>query len=81
MMLVLWGWRVDEAVGGERMEISSAVPRRNGTRGVSSSATRGREISDEGADEASEVEGREGMAFNLKASIRPGVMLILHSSE
>jgi len=81
MMLVLWGRRIEDAVGGERMEISSAVPRRRGTKGVSSRATRGRETSDDGADEASEVEGLEGMAFNLKASMRPAVMLILHSSE
>ena len=32
------------AVGGERMEMSMAVPRRRGTRGVNSRATSGRSL-------------------------------------
>ncbi len=35
---VIWDW----GVGGDRMDMSSAVPRRNGTSGVSSRATKGR---------------------------------------
>lgn len=71
--MLLLCWKEEVLVGGERMEMSSAVPRRIGTRGVSSSAMMG----------LGRVLGLVGVfvGFGMvsKASIRPGVMMIRQS--
>lgn len=74
-------------VGGERTLMSSAVPRRRGTRGVNSMAIRGFSLScdtDESSESVSErsvtLTGLECAALISKTSIKPGVMTTLHSS-
>lgn len=60
---------LDRSVGGERMLMSMAVPRRIGTSGVSSMEMRGLE----------DLEGDDSEPI-LNASIRPGLTVMLHSS-
>lgn len=74
-------------VGGDRTLMSSAVPRRRGTSGVSSIAINGLSRScdiDESSESVSErsvtLAGIECAALISKTSIRPGVMTTLHSS-
>lgn len=64
---------LDRSVGGERTLMSMAVPRRMGTRGGVSS----REMS--GLDDC-ESELRSGSVPRAKASIKPGLTTMLHSS-
>ena len=78
--MILFPDRILEfAVGGERMEISRAVPRRIGTRGVSSSPTSGGSLLD--ASRSSSWRGLdwEWAAVNSNASMSPGVITMLHS--
>ena len=88
-MMLFDDWILEFVVGGERMEMSRAVPRRSGTRGVSSNATRGRNDASEDRVEPfpSRLEGAvcglmgsEWAGLISYASIRPGVMTMLHSS-
>ncbi len=74
-------------VGGERTLMSSAVPRRRGTSGVNSRAIKGLSHScdtDESSESVSDrsvvVIGLECAALISKASTRPGVITMLHSS-
>lgn len=71
--MLLLCWKVEVLVGGERMEMSRAVPRRIGTRGVSSRAMMGRVVAFLGVF--------VGFEMASKASIRPGVMTIRQSSR
>ena len=69
-------------VGGERIEMSRAVPRRRGTSGVNSSATSGRTPFVDGLG-SSGLAIPEDTAFACpmsKASMSPGVTTISHSS-
>ena len=81
MLFVVFSFEL--AVGGERMFISSAVPLRNGTMGVSSKATSGCWVIDE-VRESESSEARdfapEWAADISKASMRPGDITIEHSS-
>ena len=62
----------DRLVGGERILISIAVPRRIGTRGVSSSATNGRALLSSSVPDG---------AFPISyASMSPGLIITLQSS-
>lgn len=79
-MMLLPGLRSDSAVGGERMEISMAVDLRNGTRGVSSTATRGALPSGVMISSPSARKGLEWFSEISKTSIFPGVTTMLHSS-
>lgn len=85
-MMLLVVFRIELAVGGERMLISNAVPRRNGTIGVSSNATSGCWSGEELRSPESSVSpspgalGPECAADILNASISPGDTTIEHSS-
>lgn len=69
---------LDRAVGGERILISMAVPRRIGTKGVSSRATKGRPDGrvDSGADPLPWLHGLEWLEPSSNASIKPGETMI-----
>lgn len=85
-MILLPVWILDFSVGGERILMSRAVPRRRGTRGVSSTPIRGglltskSEPSEEPSEASRESVGLPKDASISKASMSPGVMIILHSS-
>jgi hypothetical protein len=71
-------------VGGDLIDISNAVPRRNGTIGVNSNATSGSCVNEEALESPSE-EVKESFALECaadisKASINPGETTIEHSS-
>ena len=70
----------DSAVGGERIEISMAVDLRRGTKGVSSTATRGALFSVLIISSPSARKGFECVAEISWTSIFPGVTTMLHSS-
>jgi hypothetical protein len=70
----------DSPVGGERMEMSMAVDLRRGTRGVSSTATRGARPSGCMISSPSVTKGFECIAEISKTSIFPGVTTMLHSA-
>ena len=68
-------------VGGDRMEMSRAVPRRSGTRGVTSKAIRGFTPLADGLV-TSLLSGVTGLTSPMsKASINPGVTTMAHSWE
>lgn len=77
-MFVVGERRSEAGVGGLRIEMSIAVPWRRGTRGVSSRAINGRLL----AGRIGWASGWwwECAAVSLKASIRPGETITLHSS-
>jgi hypothetical protein len=66
-------------VGGDLIEISSAVPRRRGTRGVTSNATRGWTPLAEGLVKSLRADPLGAASLMSKASISPGVTKITHS--
>lgn len=77
-MMLLPSWKREVGVGGERMDMSRAVPRRRGTSGVSSRATMGRTL---GLLVGLEVVMEECLAKvgRSKASIRPGLTRMMQS--
>ena len=80
--ITFWLVRIRElGVGGDRIDMSSAVPRRRGTNGVNSNANRGCTPHVEGLDRPLAPESASiGRAMLLsKASIKPGVTVTLHS--
>lgn len=74
-MMLLLEVIFDRSVGGDRMLMSIAVPRRRGTSGVSSIEMSGRDDRDDRSDE---FEFESGVI--LKASMSPGLTTMLHSS-
>jgi hypothetical protein len=82
-MTLLVALTFEFAVGGDRIEMSSAVPLRKGTSGVSSKATRGCTVGDELRESesllASPPPSLECAADISKASINPGDTTIEHS--
>jgi hypothetical protein len=67
-------------VGGDLIEMSSAVPRRKGTKGVTSNAIRGWTPLPEGLVRSLPTNPVGTASFMSKASISPGVTTITHSS-
>lgn len=74
--------RSEFAVGGDRMEMSRAVPRRRGTKGVSSIATKGLTPCVDGLTPVASLNWPATACACAKsnASISPGVTTISHSS-
>lgn len=79
-MMLLPVWMRDSGVGGDRIEMSMAVDLRSGTRGVSSTATKGARPSVCTISSPSARKGLEWFIVISKTSIFPGVTTILHSS-
>lgn len=79
--IILFPFRRSEfCVGGDRIDMSRAVPRRSGTNGVNSKATKGLTPFVEGLSSQFPVFETALACAMSKASIKPGVTTISHSS-